>query len=251
MQYYTTKEHLIESLKSTLTEIQKAMITGTKPAFYYAAKQQLVKDMLTKLEHSGLLELDEASGWYYNHRLDVYGIRIELCHKHGDENPSIYYPRITFLEIKAKLFSADIYAERYGVGATTIRQWIRRGKLPAVRKFGGEWRLTELMLPAGRGYMYRLYGWNRNETVFEGVLEFLQKYDGVSIEQMAADEFYIGLYEAQKDCDLSRGYPEYMDSSFDSKTMTAKEKEVFELKLLEHPDVKFIAGGNDFLAPTI
>lgn len=233
------KEDLIDSMQEEIAKIEAEAKVGKRPSFYYAAKLQLVKDMLAKLEKSAVLELEMDSEWSYIYQLDVYGLRIYLIYDSIDEEDNIVYQRSVFLEVKARPMTSEVYAELYGVDDTTVRQWIRRGKLPAVRKIGGEWRLTELMIPRGRGYDFRLYGWDRNGANFTGDLAFLQKYDGVSLEQLGTDRYFICPRYRNGQSVFINLHAKSEDAALEGIEMNQKEKQFFELKLLEHPDVHY------------
>ena len=58
----------------------------------------------------------------------------------------------TIVEVKCDYLSVEQYAKQYGVTDTTVRQWIRRGKLRTAKKKGRDWVIPALADKPKRGF---------------------------------------------------------------------------------------------------
>ena len=66
----------------------------------------------------------------------------------------------TIVEVKCDYLSVEQYAKQYGVTDTTVRQWIRRGKLRTAKKKGRDWVIPALADKPKRGFENVTYFWN-------------------------------------------------------------------------------------------
>ena len=72
----------------------------------------------------------------------------------GEPTSVSVMPGQTFelVTVPSALLSVEEYAAVYNVSVTTVRQWIRRGKIRSAIKNGCEWSIPELAAVSGRGY---------------------------------------------------------------------------------------------------
>ena len=66
----------------------------------------------------------------------------------------------TIAEVKCDYLSVEEYAKQYDVTDTTVRQWIRRGKLRTAKKKGRDWIIPALADKPKRGFESVTYFWN-------------------------------------------------------------------------------------------
>lgn len=67
--------------------------------------------------------------------------------------------RYEILTVKTDYLNAEKFSKAWGVKVSTIRQWIRRGKIRNVFKYDGWWMIPELTRPVKRGYSEASYYW--------------------------------------------------------------------------------------------
>mgnify|MGYP002802694782 FL=1 len=137
--------------------------------------------------------------------------------------------------IPAKNLTVEEYANMYGVGVGTVRQWIRRGKIRNAKKRGREWLIPELTELPGRGYQSGVYEWYEYLEDLPEEYEFLRKYTVVIINQNRENK---KVYEVTYAAGGVR--PE-------KKEYSEKERERLELFLISHPQIHFIGLPDDGL----
>ena len=139
---------------------------------------------------------------------------------------------------KTQLLNVEQYANLYGVAQSTVRQWIRRGKIRSAIKAGNEWRIPELAEVNGRGYSHGFYSWDDNLSGLAEEYKFINDYSSARITQ---DEENKDLFHIELS---SKNLEKMPDMDID---MTTKEKEKFELVLISNPLVKAPSETNDTL----
>lgn len=231
------KQEILAEIQRQIDERYAQLDTSRFPSAYNMAKIRILKELLAKSEKMLFLTLKPNEIWAYVVYADEYGAKVELiCGYYTDT--SITIQRTVFAEIKARMLDSEAYGHIYKVGAGSVRQWIRRGKLPNAMKVGSVWLISELALPKGRGYDFRVYVWDRAECYFEEDLAWLNNYDGVSLEQRQPDEFVI-IPRTKHECgELVDVFPQSQQPELEGIVMDQKRKESFELKLIENPFVK-------------
>ena len=116
------------------------------------------------------------------------------------------------------------YASEYGVTTTTVRQWIRRGKIRSAVKMGSEWRIPELAEIRERGYQSAQYSWDDFLLDLPQEYEFLNEYRKVYLSQNKERK---DLYDVQL---IGKGEMKNLQ-------MNQQEREKFELVLISNPFV--------------
>ena len=71
-----------------------------------------------------------------------------------------YDAQFKLLETRCGFFTADEFAEERGVASSTIRVWIRRGKIRSALKVGNAWMVPKLTPPIKRGFSEARYEWD-------------------------------------------------------------------------------------------
>ncbi len=132
----------------------------------------------------------------------------------------------------------DQYAQAYGVTATTVRQWIRRGKLRSAVKMGSEWRIPELAEVRGRGYLCDTYDRKEYLTDLPPKYEFFIDYDYVSFMQNKESKnlFDVSFGMRHEDNESPEEY-EKKKQTHRKIQIDKKEREKFELYLISNPFV--------------
>lgn len=241
--WLTTKEDVLIWLKGEMERVtdQSRMDKKHSAAFYYAYTKLLTR-FYKKIEDTVLFNRLEDF-WHYTIGVSSAGAVLSLCYLDNykvDENSgtlTLYGPgqEIPIISIQGRYLSVEEYASEYGVGAGTVRQWIRRGKIRTAIKSGKEWIIPELTELPGRGYQSGSYMYNGNLTDLPKEYEFLNGYTVIMINQNPNDRMKYDVTLAAN------------NKALVSRVLDTKEREKLELFLISHPDVHYIEGPMDGL----
>ncbi len=97
-------------------------------------------------------------------------------------------PEYTLTEVRCEYLSAEQYAVLHDVTVTTVRQWIRRGKLRTAKKVGGEWQIPALADTPKRGFEPVTYYWKELPENIKAVFPFLAATECIFIMQDKHDK---------------------------------------------------------------
>lgn len=155
----------------------------------------------------------------------------------------------TLAEVKCDYLTVEQYAELYDVTTTTVRQWIRRGKLRTAKKSGREWLIPALADKPRRGFDRVTYEWETLPQDIISAFPFLDKARCVHLFQNDVDKkmFYA-----------ITNWPR--DDNRERVDLTAKERERLEIMLIAAPEVKvqdtsagikYVPGKRNFRLPIL
>lgn len=133
------------------------------------------------------------------------------------------------------MLSVEGYAAEYGVGAGTVRQWIRKGKIRSAIKAGKEWIIPELTELPARGYQSASYMYYDRLDNCPEEYSYLHDYSTVIINQNCEDKGKFDVILA-----AAKTKPKYL-------TFDTKEREKFELFLISHSKIHYVDGSTDGL----
>lgn len=226
---FTKKEDLLTWLDIAKGKVQNKAETDKKhSAAFYHAYLSLLDRFRTAINAAVLFnELEDF--WYYSLAISPSGATLSLIHvskwKEIDDKLIVTTDQTYRLIHEAgKMLSVENYAAQYGVGAGTVRQWIRRGKLRGAKKAGRDWSIPELTEIPSRGFQSGAY------FLYERLKEpsedypFLNDCRAVIINQDTADK---SLFHVQTVSAHSSDTTEILCS--------AGEREKLEYYLLSHP----------------
>ena len=230
-----TKKDLLKSIDDLLKEIEKDSKTDTAHSgAYYSRYTDLINRFRAKVDKCVFPEKLE-DWWYYTYDVMETGVKLSLEHAGScdldDEGfPDFIWVDTSFelLHIKAELLTVEQYAQSYGVTTTTVRQWIRRGKIRTAVKQGNEWRIPELAEVRERGYKNVQYHWDEFLTGFPEEYAFINDYNLVSLWQN----------DERKDL---------FDVAFSGK---GKEERVIQMDQKEREKLELLLISNPFVSPT-
>ena len=232
-----TKADIIGNIKALLREIDIAKRGDSRHSqVYYSHYQGLLKQFMkivTKCVFPERLE----DWWYYSYEVEETGITLRLKHvQHFNLNNEGFFDSFSIdtsfdlIKVSSKMMTVDQYAAVYEVTPTTVRQWIRRGKIRTAVKMGSEWRIPELAEVRERGYKMAYYHWDDVLTDIPKEFEFLNDYSGVTIEQDSGNK---ELFNA-----CFSGGEKRKKITEKNIQMNKKERERMELILISNPYVK-------------
>lgn len=194
--YFVTKAELIDELEQRSSQleqkVEEMISTNTSEVdivYINMCKSiaRMMIEMRDKLQVVEMFDAPDCDMWRYEITIDSYGIYVELvlCDKLFNADLSFERKeRYVLVKVDAKFYDVDKYAEINDVKVVTVRQWIRRGRIHSCKKFGNEWRISELNKPYVRGRKTVNYRWNTLLDVpddFE--YAFINDYTDVSITQ--------------------------------------------------------------------
>ena len=232
-----TQNDIIYDIDFLLREIQKDKESDTKhSAAYYKRYIDLLKRFKQTIEQTVFPQQLE-DWWFYDYEVEETGVTLRLKHaKYADMNSEGYYDSFSIdtcfdlIKIGTELLTVEQYAKANDVTTTTVRQWIRRGKLRTAVKQGSEWRIPDLAEVRDRGYKFVQYEWKEFLTGFPEKYDYINKYRLVTINQ---NDEHKDLYEVT----FTRN-KEDIDAPDKEIELSQKEKEKFELLLISNPFVK-------------
>ena len=229
------KTQVLEKLRNTRAVIMKnSEKDALHSSAYYHAFELLSHRFEKKLEESILFNELEPD-WRYEISYSYEGISLSVVHyqHHGfiDEHP------ITEDDQEYVLFTApahflrvDEYAQVFNVGEGTVRQWIRRAKIRTAKKYGNEWRISELTDPPKRGYTPAHYNWNEELIGVPEEFAFLSGKGSITIRksEVESQEFIVSLWD-RGEGNSSKTF------SIDSAT-----RERLEMYLIGNPEIHYV-----------
>ena len=238
-----TKEGLLKEIGSLLERIdaESRMTMKHSPAYYNRCRE-LVEQFRDKV--SGMTFPEKLEDWWeYGYEIRGTGITLTLSHISSykvcrDDTIDISVDtEFELFRIRTKLLTVEQYAKSHEVTTTTVRQWIRRGKIRTAIKQGSEWRIPELAEVMERGYSHGHYERKEFLTDIPEGYEFFNEYDYVDIDQNKEHkELYDIFFSKKFDVDA---YPESeWGQFFREMQMDQKEREKFELYLISSPFVE-------------
>ncbi len=238
-----TKDQLLKDIDRLMEEIGKESATEAKHSeAYYDRYADLVSQFRQEVNKTVFPENLE-NWWSYTYDVRGTGVTLNLEHIRSfdisaDDTVGVSLDA-TFhlLTVRAKLLTVEQYAQAYDVTTTTVRQWIRRGKIRSAIKQGSEWRIPELAEIMERGYSDGHYERMEYLTDLPEEYAFLNDYQYVDINQNKEDRnLYDVLFSMKFD---AMEYPESeWNQFFKSVRMDRKEREKFELYLISSPFVR-------------
>ena len=208
--FYSMLDTLLETFKD---RIINAVLFDTLPEWWVYSYSLEYDRFVLSMEHVKSIEFDDETGRFRYSLIDAN------------------YPLIGF---GFKTLSAGEYAELYGVGDGTVRQWIRRGKLRTATKVGNEWRIPILTVPPRRGYDEAQYKWDEELEGLPEEYSYLNKYRlATFFPDRQGKNTYQVIFVSKKtvNCD---------DTSNNLKlTLDSKEREKLELIMIARPEIRY------------
>ena len=224
------KEDVIDSVEQYIEYCET-----TKEEKWSSKKREVLIDLLSKFLHL-IEEMDFPTvtddNWFYEYLINNEGVKLLLTKCDDieiDENDNASMDlsgSIAVAEVIGEYLNVEKYAREYGVKDTTVRQWIRRGKIRSAKKLGRDWIIPILADKPRRGYESVTYTWDNLSAEILCKYPFLKYANSLSIRksEMKGDMYEISL---QSDTRL-------IPTVF----YNISQREKFELSLISEPDVK-------------
>lgn len=230
-----TKERLLFRVKEQRERMREQSKTDNKhSAAYYSVLDGLFGKLQEGVENLVLFDQLEDC-WAYSFYINSEGASVYLDHfsyvtfdKDGNNTSILYNANFELLKIPCRMVTVEEYAKTYEVEQGTVRQWIRRGKIRTAKKYGNEWRISELTEPPKRGYSTGSYAWDDSLTDAPDEYEYLRTPGSLCISQ---DEKDTKIYHVI----VSHGM-----TIEKSRRLGVREREKLEHFLISHPLIRYI-----------
>ena len=237
-EYMTEKEDLLRRI-SDIIKLTEKQVMRAAPGYtrrYLQAKQYNLQDFRDLVKSTPLFKAPDW--WCYEFVIGSRGIALYLRHVslaeiQGEENnPWIhveeYDASFQFLMARCEYLTAEEFSEIRGVAASTVRVWIRRGKIRTAMKMGNKWMIPQLTAPFKRGFTSAKYEWRICLVDVPEGFEAIRAPGKIAIQQMESKRQFLVRYD---------DYEEYLSKEY---TLNGTETEKLELYLIANPFVEYI-----------
>ena len=240
-----TKGDLLKEIVSLYIKIDKESKEDSKhSAAFYDRYKDLVMRFRNKVAKSTFPKNLE-DWWEYSYDIRGTGATLNLSHIKSfdvdadDTVSALVDTRFELMNIRTPLLTVEQYAQSYGVTETTVRQWIRRGKIRSAIKMGSEWRIPELAEIMKRGYTDGHYARKEYLSDIPAEYAFFNDYDYVDICQNRENKGLFDLCFSKKfDIMDYTDEEEAFAQNIRNVQMSREEREKFELYLIANPFVE-------------
>lgn len=228
-EHLLNKEEVLASIDSYIEHCEES-----QEERWSLAKRHAVVDLCKRFrrEVEALEDFEVEEDWqFYDYHMTGEGIQLELLictdiEIAGDEEiESMSWDDLQeMLYTKCRYLTVNEFADMHGVTDTTVRQWIRRGKIRHAKKSGRDWLISELTDYPKRGYDPVTYMWDKPLQGEE--FKELSGYHSLIILQDREDKKIfkgvLGRFENKEQKEF---------------IMSIKEREKLELALISRDDV--------------
>ena len=181
------KELYIQNKDSLLEELKELLVEHENDASFLESKRILFFEFIKRVESTQLPKCDDW--WFYSYRFTRLGIALEMCHgtdfSAKNEHEWIMATDETFvlLEVNCPMITVKEYAELHEVEPVAVRQWIRRGKLRAIKKRGRDWLVSSIAEKPSRNYKPVTYSWSYIDNMLYADFPYLKGVYSIDIYQ--------------------------------------------------------------------
>jgi excisionase family DNA binding protein len=233
-----TKDVLLKDLKwkanafESLKDFSDVMHHSTE---FKSLFLNMINKLIEEVEHNKFFDKLEP-WWSYSYKINESCATVSLCHYscwYSLDDDGKYINKdleidteYELIRVDARFLTVEEYARLYNVKVGTVRQWIRRGKLRTAKKYGNEWRISELSEVSSGRFRPAIY--YIDEFFFvPDEYSFLGGYRSIGITKSKEDR---GLFKVMLTGEKMESKAVYM---------TVKEREKFELFLISNPFIQY------------
>lgn len=197
---------------------------------YYNAMLSLLNKVAFEMQTRILF--NAPAEWYYSFSINNLEAALFIKHiktNNIEETESNSREKVFFdesfkiLSYPIQLLSVEEYARLNDIEEVTVRQWIRRGKIRAAVKRGGEWRIPKITETPKRGYTSVRYINNEHRMCIP-----------TSFNPLGVIPMYIDIHPSEK-----KGYCQILldgaPLKISGELITDQEREKIELLLISTP----------------
>lgn len=198
------RDVILRILDEFRDEIEKIIFPTIVEKNYFYTYRWLSDGIVLELAYCDDLQLDETGG------IDTLSSKSVLV----------------MVKVRCAYLTVEEYAKKYNITETTVRQWIRRGKIRSAQKRGRDWLIPELADKPKRGYEPVTYSWEQQQEALCESYPYLKGISSVDIWQTDYDKSKFEISLRKKN-----------GSAKSKMIMGVKEREKLELALISDPNV--------------
>lgn len=188
------------------------------------------KELLEKfIEHIEAIKLPRCDDWwFYSYEFTRFGMVLDMCHssdytvESDDEFTMTVDEIFTITELTCEMMSVAEFAALHRVQPVAVRQWIRRGKLRAIKKQGRDWLIASIAEKPSRNYKPVRYEWDCMVREMYKDFPFLKGYNALRLSQNIEDKSLFDVLLGEHS----------------SMSLSAAEREKLELALLALEEIE-------------
>ena len=181
------KDQEIQTKEELLFSLRELYIEYHKDRSILQSKVALLADFIKTIESTALPRCDDW--WFYSYDLNRFGMALSMCHcseyvidANGLSTMTVD-ESFLIVDAKCKMVTVADFAQLHGVKPVAVRQWIRRGKLRAIKKQGRDWLIASISEKPMRRYVPVRYSWEYLDKDISVNFPFLANAKSINISQ--------------------------------------------------------------------
>jgi len=152
----------------------------------------LLMDFIKAIESTNLPKCDDW--WFYSYNFSRFGMTLDMCHcaefdvDDKDKSKMTVDESFPIIRTTCKMMTISEFAQLNKVKPVAVRQWIRRGKLRAIKKQGRDWLVASIADKPSRRYIPVSYSWSVIPEELYEHFPFLKGVYSINISQDKTDK---------------------------------------------------------------
>jgi len=182
-----------------------------------------LREAYSEFVHSLFPDVSFLPGfWSYNIQINITSIDIYITKHIIDVDKKIYArEQMLVYRYDIAMLSVNEYSNKFNVAKTTVRDWIRRGKLSNVKKNGSDWLIPSLVSPTFEKSRIMRFKITKENSDLVKEFPFMKGAKYVLIRKIKSNRnYYITTFYDDNKTDIDDCY------------LDTKKAEIFILKLL-------------------
>ena len=186
------KENEIQNKDDLLYSLQSIYDNFDSDTSAPQARKELLEKFIKHIDAMQLPRCDDW--WFYSYDFTRFGMVLDMCHcvdfsvESEDEFTMTIDEAFTVTEITCDMMTVAEFAALHHVQPVAVRQWIRRGKLRAIKKRGRDWLIASIAEKPSRNYKPVKYEWDGMDREMHKEFPFLTGHNTVQISQNIEDK---------------------------------------------------------------
>ena len=181
------KENEIQNKDDLLYSLRSMYDNFDSDASATQSRKELLEKFIKHIEAMQLPKCDDW--WFYSYDFTRFGIVLDMCHcadfaiESDEEFTMTVDESFTITEVTCKMMTVSEFAALHHVQPVAVRQWIRRGKLRAIKKRGRDWLIASIAEKPSRNYKPVRYEWDGMNREMYKEFPFLMGVNSIRISQ--------------------------------------------------------------------
>jgi hypothetical protein len=181
------KENEIQNKDDLLYSLQSIYDNFDSDTSAPQARKELLEKFIKHIDAMQLPRCDDW--WFYSYDFTRFGMVLDMCHcvdfsvESEDEFTMTIDEAFTVTEITCDMMTVAEFAALHHVQPVAVRQWIRRGKLRAIKKRGRDWLIASIAEKPSRNYKPVKYEWDGMDREMYKEFPFLTGVKSIRISQ--------------------------------------------------------------------